>query len=108
MIEAKCSHCGHAIFDDDWGEYKCKRFQRTCTESELAMGCESYCKPGTKPTDPKPELVVRSGATFYPTVSDDGVISWTNDKGLPNPKPVELGLGLKRVGDDLYKVVDDK
>ena len=25
------------------------------------------------------------GATFIPYVSADGVISWTNDKGLPNP-----------------------
>lgn len=25
------------------------------------------------------------GATFTPSVSENGVISWTNDKGLPNP-----------------------
>ena len=25
------------------------------------------------------------GATFTPSVSEDGIISWTNDKGLPNP-----------------------
>lgn len=30
------------------------------------------------------------GATFIPYVSADGVISWTNDKGLPNPKPVNI------------------
>ena len=30
------------------------------------------------------------GATFIPSVSADGVISWTNDKGLPNPKPVNI------------------
>ena len=30
------------------------------------------------------------GATFIPSVSDDGVISWRNDKGLPNPKPVNI------------------
>ena len=106
MVDVKCSVCEHAIFDDTWGEYKCKRFQRACTESELAMGCDSYCKPGTKPTDPKPEILVRSGATFTPHVSDDGVLSWSNDKGLPNPKPVDLSHGLKRIGDDLFKVVD--
>lgn len=30
------------------------------------------------------------GATFYPTVSSEGVISWTNDGGLPNPSPVNI------------------
>ena len=32
----------------------------------------------------------QSGATFYPDVSADGTISWTNDRGLPNPKPVNI------------------
>ncbi len=31
-----------------------------------------------------------NGATFTPTVSADGVLSWTNDKGLPNPEPVNI------------------
>lgn len=30
------------------------------------------------------------GATFIPSVSKAGVISWTNDKGLPNPAPVDI------------------
>ena len=30
------------------------------------------------------------GATFVPSVSDDGVISWQNDKNLPNPDPVNI------------------
>jgi hypothetical protein len=30
------------------------------------------------------------GATFTPNVSDDGVLSWTNDKGLPNPTSVNV------------------
>lgn len=31
-----------------------------------------------------------NGATFIPAVSVDGVISWTNDKYLPNPEPVNI------------------
>lgn len=31
-----------------------------------------------------------NGATFIPNVSSDGVISWTNDKGLDNPTPVNI------------------
>lgn len=30
------------------------------------------------------------GATFIPAVSAEGVISWTNDKDLPNPEPVNI------------------
>lgn len=31
-----------------------------------------------------------NGATFTPSVSPAGVISWTNDKGLENPDPVNI------------------
>lgn len=31
-----------------------------------------------------------NGATFYPSVSDEGVISWTNDRELENPTPVNI------------------
>lgn len=37
----------------------------------------------------KPENV-ENGATFFPHVSESGVLSWTNDKGLPNPEPVNI------------------
>ena len=30
------------------------------------------------------------GATFTPSVSEDGTLSWSNDKGLPNPEPVNI------------------
>lgn len=32
----------------------------------------------------------QNGATFTPLVSPEGVISWTNDKNLPNPEPVSI------------------
>ena len=32
----------------------------------------------------------KDGATFIPSVSADGIISWTNDKDLPNPEPVNI------------------
>ena len=31
-----------------------------------------------------------AGATFTPSVSADGTLSWTNDKGLTNPDPVNI------------------
>lgn len=33
---------------------------------------------------------VEDGATFTPSVSADGTLSWTNDKGLDNPPPVNV------------------
>ena len=32
----------------------------------------------------------QAGVTFTPSVSADGVISWSNNGGLPNPSPVDL------------------
>ena len=31
-----------------------------------------------------------NGATFYPFVSADGVLYWTNDRDLENPEPVNI------------------
>jgi hypothetical protein len=30
------------------------------------------------------------GATFIPSVTDGGVLSWTNDKDLENPAPIKI------------------
>ena len=35
-------------------------------------------------------IVGVDGATFYPSVSPDGVLSWTNDGEKPNPDPVNI------------------
>ena len=40
------------------------------------------------------------GATFIPSVSTDGVISWTNDKELPNPAPVNIKGDPGKDGED--------
>jgi hypothetical protein len=94
QTEVTCLNCEYHVYDNKWGEYKCKKNSRTCSKSELAMGCSDWKKLGSKADDPTPEIVVRSGATFIPHVSKSGVISWTNDKGLTNPDPVQLTAGL--------------
>lgn len=43
--------------------------------------------------DPTGGGVGQNGATFTPSVSPEGVISWTNDKELPNPEPVSIKGG---------------
>lgn len=40
-----------------------------------------------------------NGATFIPSVSANGVISWTNDRNLPNPTPVNIKGGKGDKGD---------
>lgn len=32
----------------------------------------------------------QDGVTFMPSISEDGILSWTNDKGLVNPEPVKV------------------
>lgn len=45
------------------------------------MDGESGATPGESGED---------GATFTPSVSSDGILSWTNNKDLPNPAPVNI------------------
>ena len=54
------------------------------------------------PTDLGHTTVVhngQNGATFYPTVSEEGVISWTNDRELENPLPVNIKGETGKKGD---------
>ena len=37
-----------------------------------------------------------NGATFTPNVSNEGIISWTNNKGLENPTPVNIKGSTRR------------
>ena len=41
-----------------------------------------------------------NGATFTPSVSADGTLSWTNDKGLDNPPSVNIKGADGEKGDD--------
>ena len=45
---------------------------------------------GAKGEDGAPGAAGESGATFIPSVSAAGVISWSNDKGLTNPPSVSI------------------
>lgn len=47
-------------------------------------------KPGKAGNPGKPGNPGDNGTTFTPSVSEDGVISWTNDGGLSNPEPVNI------------------
>lgn len=38
-----------------------------------------------------------AGTTFFPHISEDGILTWSNELGLPNPEPVDLKGG---VGED--------
>lgn len=51
--------------------------------------------------------VAERGVTFVPSVSEDGIISWTNDGGRPNPEPVDI-RGPAGAGDDFTELGADK
>lgn len=48
----------------------------------------------------------QDGATFIPSVSADGTLSWTNDKGLDNPAPVNIKGPTPVKGIDYYTDAD--
>lgn len=48
------------------------------------------------------------GTTFFPSVSSEGVISWTNDGGKQNPPPVNIKGPQGLPGDDYVLTAQDK
>lgn len=48
----------------------------------------------------------QNGATFFPAVSPDGILSWTNDRDLDNPSPVNIKGGNGKDGYTPVKGVD--
>ena len=47
MPELKCKTCANSVFDDIWGEYKCKITQHTIYDPDKVVDCEFY-KQSTK------------------------------------------------------------
>ena len=52
--------------------------------------CKMQGSPGEPGEDGTPGQDGQDGTTFTPSVSEDGVISWTNDGGKQNPESVDL------------------
>lgn len=44
-----------------------------------------------------------TGATFTPNVSNNGVLSWTNDGGLDNPNPINIKGAKGETGKSAYE-----
>lgn len=87
-----CKNCGNAILDPVWGEYKCYVKNRVCVATEKTFGCSDWSEKRAVKIE-KVEVPVAgggAGATFTPHVSEDGTLSWTNDKNLKNPAPVNI------------------
>ena len=86
-----CKNCGNKIFEEKMGNFKCYLKERACVRSEIEFGCPDWSEKRAIKIEEKPVRV--DGATFTPHITEDGIISWTNDQGLPNPKPVQLKGG---------------
>lgn len=39
-----CKDCEHSIFDEQWGQYKCKLKKHVLYNEELTANCEFYQK----------------------------------------------------------------
>lgn len=85
-----CKNCGNAIRDGIFADYKCYVKERTCTRSEIKNGCSDWSKKRAVKTETVLKEVKKDGATFTPSVSADGILSWTNDQKLANPAPVDI------------------
>lgn len=46
-----CKTCEHAVFDELWGEYKCKKKERRIYEPVKPEDCEFYKKVKEKKDD---------------------------------------------------------
>lgn len=49
-----------------------------------------YIKSDSGVTPPSSDNEVISGVVFIPSVSEDGILSWTNNGGLDNPDTIDL------------------
>jgi hypothetical protein len=63
-------------------------------ERDVAEGLRELSESGREAAEELRVIADRTRATFVPSVSPDGVLSWTNDKGLENPAPVSLIQGV--------------
>lgn len=48
MAKAICDTCKHAKLDEEWGEYKCLKLQRTIYKPDHVLKCFYYKEDKTK------------------------------------------------------------
>lgn len=51
-------------------------------------------------------IIGENGATFIPAISENGIISWTNDKDLNNPPPINIKGPQGEIGYYIKATVD--
>lgn len=42
----RCVNCEHAVFDERWGEYKCKKKKHKIYSDTESANCKDYNKKG--------------------------------------------------------------
>ena len=68
-----------------WANWNVFQIVETTEKAHIPEGC--VVLDDTYNMAAKIVLSGGDGVTFTPSVSDQGIISWTNDGGLPNPEP---------------------
>ena len=82
-----------------------KNYVDTTSKSELDTYVESVSKKGIDNYVIEKEKEIK-GATYTPTISPEGILSFENDKNLANPEPVNIMGPVGPVGPKPVKGVD--
>ena len=82
-----------------------KNYVDTTSKSELDTYVESVSKKGIDNYVIEKEKEIK-GATYTPTISPEGILSFENDKNLANPEPVNIMGPVGPVGPKPVKSVD--
>ena len=80
----------------------------TVNDAIFDFGIPNGAGQGAYVDEPTETLFYDAGALFTPSVSSDGIISWTNNANLQNPAPVRLALNPKGewVNTSAYVIMD--
>ena len=82
-----------------------KNYVDTTSKSELDTYVESVSKKGIDNYVIEKEKEIK-GATYTPTISTEGILSFENDKNLANPEPINIMGPVGPVGPKPVKGVD--
>ena len=82
-----------------------KTYVDTTSKSELDTYVESVSKKGIDNYVIEKEKEIK-GATYTPTISPEGILSFENDKNLANPEPINIMGPVGPVGPKPVKGVD--
>lgn len=77
----------HPSWIDDLMHRSDQKLNSTGYSPDIYLGTDEKGRVVEKAS---PAFDVKNGITFTPSLSEEGVLSWSNDGSLPNPEPVDI------------------